>query len=158
MGWGGSSSSSCEDDFPFLVLGLQSWASSGLSILTLQRQAPGILQRTARGHSPSCPPRKLRNSLLKISAISARMVAQFVFKILPQIALSWLRHVSTFQNPADSWRGGYGSWRGGERREVGKRVGEAWGQRSGSCTGPHGHGHRTACSDRHTQDGKRVRL
>lgn len=39
--------------------------------------------------------------MLKTSAVPARGVAQFVCKIFPQIALLWLKHVSTFQNPAD---------------------------------------------------------
>lgn len=75
-------------------------------------------------------------------------VAQFVFKICLLIALLWLRHVSTLQNPAD------GEAAGAEgRREAGKREGEAPGQSSGSCRGPPGHGCHAACSDRCTQDG-----
>ena len=47
--------------------------------------------------------------------VSARGVAQFVFKIFPLIVLFWLRHVSTLQNPAD------GEAAGAERRrEAGK--------------------------------------
>ena len=81
-------------------------------------------------------------------AVSARGVAQFVFKIFPLIVLFWLRHVSTLQNPAD------GEAAGAERRrEAGKGVGEAPGQGSGSCRGPPGHGCHVACWDRRTQDG-----
>lgn len=43
--------------------------------------------------------------------------AQSVFKIFPQIALLWLRPLSTFQNPAD------GEAAGGEGRRVGKKSG-----------------------------------
>lgn len=95
----------------------------------LNRAVTGLLQRRARGHPEAPPARVVR--VVKFFAENQRSLsqreAQFVFTIFPQIALLWLRHFSTFQNPAD------GEAAGKEGREVGKRVGEAWGQISGSC-------------------------
>ena len=55
-------------------------------------------------------------------------MAQLVFKIFPQIALFWLRRVSTFQNPADGEAAG--------EEGSGEESGSGWGRRSGSFRGP----------------------
>lgn len=76
----------------------------------------------SQGPQPRLPTSEVVNSLLKITAVSARTVAQFVFRILPQIALSWLRHVSTFQNPADGEAAGE-EGRGGKQGREWERPG-----------------------------------
>lgn len=69
----------------------------------LNRAVTGLLQRRARGHPEAPPARVVR--VVKFFAENQRSLsqreAQFVFTIFPQIALLWLRHFSTFQNPAD---------------------------------------------------------
>ena len=109
--------------------------------LTLQPE--GLLQRPARPPSPHPSTAQAVHvvGVVKFFAENqcslSQGVAQFVFKIFPQVALLWLRHFNTSQNPADGKAAGEDG-----RRGAGKRAGEARAKSQGAVW---------ACRHRHAR-------